>query len=165
MIRPRRPADDAAIRLVNELAFKHAKHDGLIAALRRNGRVVAELVAEVDGEVVGHALFSPLTITSAGRSHEMIALGPIAVLPGHQGKGIGGELVRAGVDECKRLGYGAVFLVGHTTYYPRFGFLPARPFGIIYDDGRDSFQVLVLQEGALDEITGTAHFAPEFDEV
>src|SRR5439155_16134288 len=164
LVRPSRPADYPAIGHVNELAFGHPKHYALLDALRANGRVLFELVACVDETVVGHVLFSAITIRSAPpHSLQPAALGPLAVLPEYQGQGIGSALVQAGIEDCRRRGYDAVFLLGHRTYYPRFGFVPARAHGIIYEDGRDSFQVLALQESSLDDVHGTAHFAPEFD--
>jgi putative acetyltransferase len=167
VIRAAQPADYPAIGRVNELAFGHPKHYALLDALRTNGRVLFELVACLTGDVVvGHVLFTALTIHSASSSSlESAALGPLAVLPEDQWRGIGSALVKAGVEECRRLGYDAVFLLGHPTYYPRFGFVPARDLGIIFEDGRDSFQVLVLREGALPGVRGTAHFVPEFDSV
>jgi putative acetyltransferase len=167
-IRHEEPADIDAIRQVNKQAFADAEGLGtseadLVDALRRNGNVVVSLVAEQDGAVVGHVLFSPMLIESpGGGSHQAIALGPLAVRPDVQKQGIGSALMNAGLDEIRELGHDAVFLLGHTSYYPRFGFAPARHRGIIYQDGRDSFQVIELRPGALDGVTGTARFSPEF---
>ena len=161
--------DLAAIREVNEQAFARAGHLGtdeadLVDALRRNGNAVVSLVAELDGAVVGHVMFSPMIVDlPTGGQHQTIALAPLAVHPRVQKQGIGGALVNAGLDEIRELGHGAVFLLGHPSYYPRFGFAPARHRGIIYQDGRDSFQVIELRPGALDGVTGTARFSPEFE--
>jgi putative acetyltransferase len=108
-------------------------------------------------------MFSPMTIRSAaGGEYMTITLSPLAVHPRVQNQGIGGALVNAGLEEIRELGHDAVFVLGHPTYYPRFGFAPARHRSIIYQDGRDSFQVIELRPGALEGITGTAHFSPEF---
>lgn len=168
-IRHEEDADFGAIRQVNEQAFADDRGPGtdeadLADALRRNGNVVVSLVAELDGVVVGHVLFSPMTIElPRGGLYQTVALGPLAVRPEAQNQGIGSVLVNAGLDEMRELGHGAVFLLGHPTYYPRFGFAPARHRGIIYQDGRDSFQVIELRPGALDGITGAARFSPEFE--
>jgi len=168
-IRPEEPRDIAVIRHVNEQAFARDGHLGteeadLIDALRGNDHVVVSLVAEVNGQVVGHILFSPMTVESAnGGIHQLIALGPLAVLPEYQKQGVGSALMNTGLDEIRELGHGAVFLVGHASYYPRFGFRPARERGIIYQDGRDSVQVIELRPGELDGVTGTARFSPEFE--
>ena len=168
LVRPERPADEAAVRAVNVAAFgrpgTETDEADLVDAIRRNGNVIVSLVAEREGEVVGHALFSPLTITAEdGSTWTHPALGPLAVLPEHQRRGVGSALMRAGIEACRDRGYGAVFLLGHVSYYPRFGFQPARPLGIVYDDGRDSFMVLELQPGALAGVSGRARFSPEFD--
>ena len=159
----------AVIRHVNEQAFARDGHRGtneadLVDALRRNGNVVVSLVAEVDGAVVGHILFSPMTVESPGGGfYQTIALGPLAVLPEFQKQGVGSALMNAGLHEIRELGHGAVFLLGHVSYYPLFGFAPARHRGIIYQDGRDSFQVIELRPGELDGVKGSAHFSPEFE--
>jgi putative acetyltransferase len=168
VIRPESEADFAAIREVNEQAFARDGRLGtdeadLVEALRRNGNSIVSLVAVLEGEVVGHVMFSPMTIRPAtGGEYLTIALAPLAVHPRVQNQGIGGALLNAGLEEIRELGHDAVFLLGHPTYYPRFGFAPARHRGIIYQDGRDSFQVIELRPGALDGISGTAHFSPEF---
>jgi putative acetyltransferase len=84
------------------------------------------LVAEMDGRVVGHILFTPTETTTGGT---VLALAPVAVDPPFQRQGIGSALVLAGLAESRRLGYGAVIVVGHPDYYPGFGFSPAREKG------------------------------------
>jgi putative acetyltransferase len=148
---------------VNELAFGGPIEADIVDALRANGNAHISLVAEVDGRVAGHVLFSPFYVDSPEGTVTSIALGPVAVLPSVQGQGIGSALIEAGLAECRALGYGCVFVLGHRTYYPRFGFRPARQHGVIYEDGRDSFMVLALTPGALDGFSGTARYGPEFD--
>jgi putative acetyltransferase len=126
--------------------------------------VIASFVAELDGAVIGHVLFSPLTIESRGAKFKAAALGPVSVLPEHQGKGVGSALVRHGLQACLTLEHRSVFLVGAPEYYGRFGFLAARVYGINYEGGHsDTFQVVELSEGALDGVTGIAKYEPEFD--
>src|SRR5690606_23127269 len=103
-----------------------------------------------------------MTIESDGRSYAAVCLAPVAVAPHRQKQGIGGALIDAGLEELRTAGHGAVLLLGHPSYYPRFGFRPAREFGIHYQDDRDAFMALELRPGALDGVSGTARFAPEF---
>jgi putative acetyltransferase len=96
---------------------------------------------------------------------QVLGIGPVAVLPEFQRTGIGSRLVRAGLWACRQQNVDAVILVGHTEYYPRFGFLPARDFGLNsdYGDG-DAFMALELRPGALDGVKGKVRYVPEFEE-
>ncbi|HUU08019.1 MAG TPA: N-acetyltransferase, partial [Dehalococcoidales bacterium] len=93
-----------------------------------------------------------------------ITLAPIAVLPAHQRQGIGSQLVRAGLEECRQLGHEIVVVVGHPDYYPRFGFAPGKPRGIgcEFEAPDEAWMVLELREGALAGRDGTVKFQPEF---
>ena len=90
----------------------------------------------------------------------------MAVLPAHQGKGIGSQLVRAGLEKCRSLGYEVVVVVGHPNYYPRFGFVTAKPKGLKceFEVPDEAWMVLELREGALAGRQGTVKFQPEFEE-
>lgn len=152
------------VRRVNEAAFGRSQEAQVVDALREHGKVIASFVAELDGEVIGHVLFSPLTIASPDATFRAAALGPVSVSPAHQDKGIGAALVRHGLQACLNLEQRSVFLLGAPAYYARFGFLAARIYGINYEGSRsDAFQVVELSEGALDGVTGTASYEPEFD--
>jgi putative acetyltransferase len=131
--------------------------------LRDNGHCLLSLVAEDESEIVGHIMFSPMTIEGDGASWSAVCLAPVAVAPARQKEGIGGLLIQAGLGELREAGHGVVVLLGHPTYYPRFGFRPARQFGLHYQDDRDAFMALELYPGALDGISGAVKFAPEFD--
>jgi len=91
----------------------------------------------------------------------------MAVLPAHQRKGIGSRLVQAGLEECRRAGHEIVVLVGHPEYYPRFGFLPAKRFGIRYEEEvpEEAFMLIELREGALAGRSGIVRYQPEFGSV
>ena len=159
MIRPARPADYAAIREVVKAAFtdefhKASEHD-LVDALRADGAALVALVAEDDGEVVGHILFSPLT-TDTGQA--FAALAPVAVKPGLQKAGAGSALCRVGIEACRALGQEAVIVLGHPAYYPRFGFTAeaAATVRSVYA-GRPSFMAMALTPGALDAPVSVAY--------
>jgi putative acetyltransferase len=164
LIRPEAPGDAAAIRAVDELAFGQPDEADLIDALRANGTSLLSLVAEREGEIVGHILFSPVTLQADEAVFAALALGPLAVRPEHQGRGIGSRLVEAGLQACLEAGSDLVFVLGHPAYYPRFGFVPTRPLGIRceYDVPDDAFMLAELREGALAGRTGIVKYRPEF---
>ena len=166
-VRAEAPEDRAAVRRVNELAFDAAAEANLVDALRGSGAAHVSLVAEEDGLVVGHILFSPVTVESAGGGWEATGLGPMAVLPERQGRGVGSALVREGLKECLRLGREVVFVLGHADYYPRFGFRPAGPLGVTceFPSPEENFMVAELRPGALAGRTGLVRYRPEFQNV
>jgi len=166
VIRPEQPEDIESIRNINKEAFGRENESKLVDKLRSRGVLTISLVAVQDGEVVGHIAFSPVVVEPETSGFMAITLGPIAVLPAHQRKGIGLQLVRAGLEECQRLGHEIVFLVGHPDYYPRFGFVPARPKGVDceFEVPEDAWMILELRKGALAGRRGIAKFEPEFKE-
>ena len=162
-IRQEAEADAPAIRHVEEQAFNEEDEARVTDMLRASGRMVLSLVAVTAGQVVGHVLFSPVTVESSPADPRWVALGPIGVLPDYQGRGIGSRLVREGLDICRSRGCDGAVLLGAPDYYARFGFVPARDYGLtcVYGDG-PAFQVIELRQGALEQVTGTVGFAPEF---
>ena len=162
-IRLETPADIDVIHCVNEQAFGRKDEADIVDKLRDRAALTLSLVAVQDNEVVGHIAFSPAAIESDSSSFEAISLGPIAVLPAYQRQGIGEQLVRAGLDECRKLGHGVVLLVGHPGYYPRFGFVLASSKGIScpFEVPDEAFMVLELQPGALADRSGLVRFPPE----
>ena len=163
-IRPESPADHAAIRRVIELAFGQSDEADLVEALRIQADPHISLVAESEGELVGHIFFSPVSIESEGDVFAAMGLAPMAVLPDYQNKGIGSELVREGLSECQRIGHEVIVVLGHSHYYPRFGFVPASTKGIRseYDVPDEVFMVAELTPGALRRWKGLVKYHPAF---
>ncbi|MGH7267624.1 MAG: GNAT family N-acetyltransferase [Candidatus Rokuibacteriota bacterium] len=164
-IRGERPGDARAIGVVHDRAFGQATESALVDALRAASRVVVSLVAEAEARVVGHILFTPVAIGSAVEKTPLVlGLGPMAVLPACQRRGIGSRLVAAGLEECRRLGHPAVVVLGHPGYYPRFGFVPASRYGLSseYVVPDEVFMAMELTEGALRDRGGLVTYAPEF---
>jgi putative acetyltransferase len=120
----------------------------------------------VEDELLGHILFSPIEIKDdAGKFVKpAIALGPVAVLPDHQSKGIGGKLIVEGMHQLVEMGHELCILVGHSDYYPRFGFQQAAQFGLKcqWEVPSPAFMVHEMVPGALAGAAGTAWFRPEF---
>jgi putative acetyltransferase len=124
-IRPEQPEDAAVIREVICAAFAVAEHasgteGAIVDALRTAEALSVSLVATLDGEVVGHVAFSPVTLE--GRDLGWYGLGPVAVRPDLHGQGIGAELIRAGLERLRELGASGCVVLGDPAYYPRFGF-------------------------------------------
>lgn len=166
-IRNEKPGDAKAVRLVLEQAFGQRDEADLVDALRKRDGVILSLVAILENQLVGHILFSPVTIEAEHLIFNALGLGPMAVLPPHQGKGIGSQLVRIGLDQCRDAGHEIVVVLGHPEFYGRFGFSPARPLGIRveFDVPDDVFMVMELREGAVAGRGGIAKYQPEFRSV
>ena len=166
IIRQETREDIAIIRYINEQAFDGTVEADIIEKLRDRGALTLSLVAMQDNEVVGHIAFSPVKVESEHSDFETIALAPMAILTAYQRRGIGSQLVRAGLEECRRLGYKAVVVLGHADYYPRFGFVPASTFNLKceYQVPDEAFMALELSKGALSHISGTVKYQPEFQD-
>jgi putative acetyltransferase len=163
LIRAEQPGDGEAVRAVNLAAFETQAEADLVDALRGQAQPLVSLVAERGGAAVGHILFAPVTLD--GRPDlRIMGLAPMAVIPERQGEGIGSALVRAGLEICARMGFGAVVVLGHPTYYPRFGFAPSTRFGIRseYDVPEDVFMALELAPGYLLGASGTVRYHTAF---
>lgn len=124
-IRAERSGDVEAIHRVTELAFRDALHTDhteqlIVKALRQAGALIISLVAELGSDVVGHVAISEVTISDG--SANWFGLGPISVLPEHQGKGIGSQLMKNALAELKTKGAAGCVVLGEPNYYERFGF-------------------------------------------
>ena len=163
-IRAARREDEPAIFGVHEAAFGRPAEAELAQKLARREPNCVSLVACEDGDVIGHVLFSPVEVDGRRFAVSPMGLGPVGVLPGRQRSGAGIELCRAGIEACRKLGAPFLVVLGHTTYYPRFGFAPAVRFGLTFADAppRDAFMAMELVPGALADASGRVRYAPEF---
>jgi putative acetyltransferase len=162
-IRTETAGDAPAIHAVNAAAFGQNAEADLVDALREQADPIISLVADDDGAVVGHILFSPVTLSNHA-DLRIMGLAPMAVLPSHQRRGIGSALVRAGLERCAQIGGVAVVVLGHADFYPRFGFVPASRFTIActYDVPDDVFMAIELTPGALAGRSGTVRYHQAF---
>ena len=162
LVRPERPEDRAAIRLVNKQAFNRSDEADLVDRLREQGVVLASFVAEIEGQIVGHILFSRMSIETANESLPAAALAPVAVLPRLQSQGIGSELIRHGLDWLRAQGEQIVLVLGHPDYYPRFGFSTGKASLIASPFNPKSFMALELKPNALEGIRGKVRYPTAF---
>jgi putative acetyltransferase len=160
-----RPGDADGVRETNEQAFGAPLEARLVDALRASSDYLS-LVATIDGRVVGHILFTPVTIEPPVDCR-VAGLAPMAVRPEHQRSGIGAQLIGAGLEACRRNGYSAIVVLGHPEYYPRFGFVPAHTFGLRceFPSPPEAFMALELEPGVLSGTKGLVRYLPQFAEV
>jgi putative acetyltransferase len=166
IVRPETPSDYEAIGELLTSAFGGADESQLVRSLRASDNYVPDLalVAEENGEVVGHIVFSHVTLKN-DEEFRVLALAPMAVTPGRQRSGIGGALGEAGLQRADDLGEPLVIVVGHPTYYPRFGFESARRCGIeppSADFPDDAFMVRRLSRYS-EQHRGRVEYPPAFD--
>ena len=131
----------------------------LVDALKRRASPTVSLVAIVDNRVTGHILFSP--VQHAEDTNALImGLAPMAVAEEARNQGVGGALVASGIAACARLGAGAIVVLGHPGYYPRFGFTPASDYGIEceYDVPDEAFMAIELTPQFLASRPGTIKY-------
>lgn len=167
-IRPVNKSDRTALRTLHEQAFAAAGEAKLVAALHDQCESLVSLVAELDECVAGHILFSPCHFAPAKAKDPVVwGLAPMAVTSQRQRSGIGGQLVRAGLRQCRARGVAAVVVLGHPEYYPRFGFRPALQFGLRcgYDVPAEVFMAIELQPGSLSSASGVVHYHPLFGDL
>lgn len=163
IIRPESSLDREAIWTLNVASFPSDGEARLVDSLRENANPFISLVAEQDGEVAGHILFTPVTLEGYP-SLRIAGLAPMSVRAELQKKGIGSALIKAGLQACCELGFGAVVVLGHASYYPRFGFVAASQFGLSceYDVADENFMVKELTPDYLTDLHGTIQYHPVF---
>lgn len=166
-IRKERAEDIPHIRDINLQAFGQPAEARAVDKLRRNCSPFLSLVAEDNGRLIGHILFTPAVIDNDARCVAGMGLAPMAVLPQRQRQGIGSELVTAGLKLLRQRACPFVIVLGHPQFYPRFGFTPASRRGIRsqWEDVPDeAFMVLVLDQAAMRGVAGVARYRDEFNE-
>ena len=163
------PADIPQIRQVVTAAFGQPNEADLIDRIRASANFVPEqsIVAKHNQKIVGHLLFSKITIETATDSVLALALAPLAVLPAQQNRGIGGQLIQEGLLRCRSLGHLIVVVLGHPHYYSRFGFEAASQYGIQapFEVPDEAFMVQALQPGALSQVQGIVNYPAYFLDV
>jgi putative acetyltransferase len=166
IIREEVPVDIPAIRKVNERAFNQPQEAGIVDELRKKCAGLLSLVAEDDGVIIGHVLFSPVTVAADPGGVVGMGLAPMAVVPQRQREGVGSVLVVRGLELLKAKRCPFVVVLGHADYYPRFGFVPASTFGIKCQwEGvpDDVFMARVFSDEILKKINGVVRYRREFD--
>lgn len=168
ILRTETEQDFAGVYELNYLAFGQRKDESeLVERIRRSPEFIPELsiVAAIENEIAGHILLSKAVIVSEDKHLEVIVLAPIAVKPNYQKQGIGGKLIEEGIRRTRALGYGLILLIGHPSYYPRYGFQPTRPFGLElnqFEVPDDVFMVYEVEAGSLKEIQGELKYPQAF---
>jgi putative acetyltransferase len=166
VIRDEAAGDEPAIRVVLEEAFASPVEAGIVDALRTACDDRLSLVADQDGAVVGHILFTPVEIDAADGVLRGYGLAPMAVRTAWQRRGLGSALVAEGVARLRAAGAPFVLVIGHANYYPRFGFERASRHGVRCqwpEVADEAVMLLVLDPAAAPRLAGVARYRPEFD--
>lgn len=170
-IRQENKEDFAAVYEINQLAFKRDNEARLVELLRQGNAFVPELslVATVDDKPVGHILFTQIKIVATGNTETTsLALAPMAVLPGFQGKGIGGRLILHGFELARKLNQKSVIVLGHKLFYRKFGFTAAAKWNIkppFPVNDPENFMAVELTDGGLNKVSGLVKYPKEFEAV
>lgn len=166
-IRPESVHDIPQIHDLNVAAFGQPEEAAIVDKLRERCPDILSLVAEDDGSIVGHILFSPVTLESGGMTFGGMGLAPMAVVPGRQREGLGSMLVREGLKLLRERQCPFVIVLGHPDYYPRFGFERASKYGLTCQwpgVPDEAFMVLELAQHTLCDKRGVARYRDEFDD-
>jgi putative acetyltransferase len=155
---PDRPEVDALLRET----FGRDDESELVSRLRQDGVIGAALVAEAEGEIVGHLVLSWLRAQMDGRPIRAVALAPMAVRPAHQRRGVGSRLLTAAIADSRRIGAQAIIVLGHPAYYSRFGFSAALAAKLAAPFAGPAFMALELVPHALAGARGSVVYPPAF---
>jgi putative acetyltransferase len=167
-IRPERPGDENAVRALVEAAFAPSTEEGrIVDDLRHDEAWIPSLsLVAIDGNgtIVGQCLTTAGHLDGDdGTIGQILTLGPIAVAPDQQGRGIGRALMEATIAEATALGWPVIVLVGHSTYYPRFGFGSARSIGLVPpQQWSDDLWMALRLPGWTPDLIGRVRYAPAF---
>ncbi len=168
LVREESPTDITAIHRLNAAAFDSDAEARLVDRLRSNGALSLSLVAELDGEVVGHIAFSSVVVTRAdGSTASGIGLAPMAVSSAHRRHGIGARLIADGIAGLRAENHRFCVVLGHAEYYPKHGFTRASDLGIRWEQPgtEEVFFVQELAPGGLSGVSGVVRYREEFDGV
>lgn len=173
-VRPASPLEEQAITRVHRAAFGESEASvisELVADLSvdATARPLLSLVAAVDDLVVGHILFSRAHVIDPTRRVDAAILAPLSVHPQHQGRGMGGQLIREGLQQLRSSRVELVFVLGHPGYYPRYGFVTAGAQGFeppypLLPEQADAWMVQELRPGILGQVRGTVVCAKALDQ-
>ena len=154
---------DAVIRAAfASTEFGHQGEAELVRMLEADDDVTVSLVAEVEGEIVGHILFSRMDVEADGHAIAAAGLAPVSVAPAQQGQRIGDALIRAGLDDLRSRGVAISFVLGHGAYYPRFGYSPDLASRFASPFAGPHFMAMMLDSNAAWPLGGRADYAPAF---
>lgn len=161
IIRDETPNDEAAIREVNNQAFDQPLEAHLVEMLREHDGVLLSLVAVVEERVVGHILFTPVTLTTDIAEVSGAGLGPMGVLPEFQRLGVGSKLIISGIERMRQQGVPFIVVLGHAGYYPLFGFERASEYGVRcqWEVPDEAFMIMPITDRPL---PGLIRYRPEF---
>jgi predicted N-acetyltransferase YhbS len=171
LIRKERVEDHGAVEDLIREAFRKEEHSDhrehiLVHDLRLMGSFIPDLslVAVKDGRIIGHILMTPIHIVDGTEDHPSLALAPVSVNPAFQKEGVGGSLIRAAHTKARMMGHRSVILLGHESYYPRFGYKRASSFGIRlpFDVPDENAMAFELVEGGLKGVTGVVVYPAPF---
>jgi putative acetyltransferase len=160
------PEHAAQVAAVHTQAFGRADEARMVAAVHASGASNVSLLADLNREIVGHVMLSPVSIEQRTEPPGL-GLAPLAVLPAHQHCGVGSQLVHDALRRARLLGYAYAVVLGAPNYYKRFGFVPAARFGLRYEHAvpADVFMALELRAGALRTASGVVRYLPAFDAI
>ena len=165
------PTDYPQVFEIVEAAFKDLEvsdqtEQFLVERLRKSPSFIPELslVAECEGEIVGHILLTKIQIKNDKESFESLTLAPVSVKPGFQNQGIGGRLIRASHQIAKDMGFKSVVLLGHAHYYPRFGYELTSKYGIElpFKGSEENCMIVELVEDGLKGVSGMVEYDKAF---
>ncbi|WP_291090998.1 GNAT family N-acetyltransferase [Empedobacter sp. UBA7494] len=170
-IRKEEKSDYEQVFKLIEKAFENEEYSDrreqfLVERLRNSDSFVPDLsiVFEMNGLIIGYVLLTKIKINHSNSSYDSLALAPVAVLPNYQGNGIGGHLIEFAYKKAKELGFESIILLGHPTYYPKFGYRKASDFDIQlpFDVPDENCMAIELVEDALKNINGMVEYPKEF---
>ena len=168
IIRQEKKEDKKDVYHIHELAFGQKEESKLVDELRKCPEFIPELslVAELDGKIIGHILFTTCWIVDKnGTEYPSLTMAPVGVHNNWQNRGVGGKLIKEGLNRARELGHTSVIVLGHASYYPRFGFEKASKWHISspHPVPDEAFMAIELIPQKLAGKEGTVKYAPPFD--